>query len=54
MDIWDGNATLRAENRSAVVGAAFTAGICSNSKYSIVEYAGFNSISIAAHELGHR
>jgi hypothetical protein len=53
MDIWDDNATLGAENRSAVVGAAFTAGICSNSN-SIVEYAGFNSISIAAHELGHR
>ncbi len=54
MDIWDSNITRVTASRSGVIGSVFFAGICSNQQYSIIEYAGFNSISNAAHELGHR
>jgi|688.fasta_scaffold1333181_2 hypothetical protein len=54
MDIWDSNAAAVPASRSGVIGTAFISGVCSNQKYSIVEYAGLNSISNAAHELGHR
>ncbi len=53
MDIWDSNSAAVPGSRSGVIGAALIAGVCSSNKYSIVEYAGFNSISNAAHELGH-
>jgi hypothetical protein len=40
--------------RSAVIGTAYIAAICSSNQYSIVEYAGLNSIQNAAHELAHK
>ena len=52
--IWDSNAVAVPGSRSGVIGTAFIAGVCSTYKYSIVEYAGLNSISNTAHELGHR
>jgi hypothetical protein len=54
MDIWNTNANENPASRSVVIGTAFIAGVCSNYQYSIIEYAGFNSISNAARELGHR
>ena len=51
MDIWNTNANENPASRSVVIGTAFIAGVCSNYQYSIIEYAGFNSISSAAHEL---
>jgi hypothetical protein len=40
--------------RSSIVGLSQIGGICSQNKYSIVEYLGFNEIQNAAHELGHK
>ena len=54
LDVWDNIASGSAGSRSAVIGSAYMASICSNNQYSIIEYAGLNSIQNAAHELGHR
>ena len=40
--------------RSGVIGMSSIGGVCSADKYSVVEYAGLNSIQNAAHELGHK
>jgi hypothetical protein len=45
--------TLPAASRSSSIGFSAIGGICSPSRYAIVEYLGFNNIQNAAHELGH-
>ncbi len=54
LDIWDSNSAAVPASRSAVIGTTPISGICSNYQYSIIEYAGLNSIQNAAHELGHK
>jgi hypothetical protein len=44
----------QSDTRSGVIGVTNIAGICGLQKYSVVEYAGLNSIQNAAHELGHK
>ena len=54
LDIWDSDKTAANAKRASVVGISNIARICSDSRYSIIEYSGLNSIQNAAHELGHR
>ena len=54
LDVWDNYAQSQSDTRSGVIGVANIGGICTNLKYSIVEYAGLNSIQNAAHELAHK
>ena len=54
IDIWDDNFLAYPASRSDFIGSTFIEGVCSNQQYSIIEFAGFNSISNAAHDLGHK
>jgi hypothetical protein len=54
LDIWDNYAQSASDTRSGVIGVTSIAGICGSQRYSIVEYAGLNSIQNSAHELGHK
>ena len=49
-----GSSLLPSQRRGAIGYTSLIGGVCSSKKYSIVEYAGFNEIQNAAHELAHR
>ena len=54
MDVWDNIVSQSYATRSAVIGMSSIGGICSGTRYSIIEYSGLNSIQNAAHEIGHK
>ena len=54
LDVWDNNTALPYEIRASVSGISPIGGICSSSRYSIIEYVALISIQNAAHELGHK
>ena len=45
---------IKIKGRGAIGYTQAIGGVCGNQKYSIIEYAGFNQIQNAAHELAHR
>ena len=49
-----GSSLLPSQRRGAIGYTSLIGGVCSSKKYSIIEYAGFNQIQNAAHELAHR
>ena len=55
LDIWMSDSSIPPSQRRGAIGyTSLIGGVCSSKKYSIVEYAGFNEIQNAAHELAHR
>jgi hypothetical protein len=44
---------IKIKGRKAIGYTQEIGGVCSNKKYSIIEYTGFNQIQNAAHELAH-
>ena len=54
-DLWSNDNTLTSDKRTQVVGRSPIGGICTSAKVSTVEdFGGFQSIPVAAHEMGHK
>jgi hypothetical protein len=51
LDIWGDN---KKESQGVIGYTQKIGGICSETKYSVIEWSGFAQIQNAAHELGHR